>query len=76
MSEVKFANDGAKAVIADVRKDNSSTNWCVCGYDASNQIVLQSHGDDGASGLQKALDPKQIQYGYLRTYDVVDGHST
>jgi hypothetical protein len=76
MSEVKFAADNAKAVISEVRKDSSATNWVVCGYDSSNQIVLQAQGTDGAAGLQAAFDAKQIQYGYLRTNDVVDGHAT
>ncbi len=76
MSEVKFADNGAREAIKEVRQDASETKWVLCGYDASNCVALQSKGSGGIAELQKHLDEKQIQYGYMRLSDVVDGHAT
>jgi hypothetical protein len=76
MSEVKFADDGAREAIKEVRQDASATNWVLCGYDASNAVALQGKGEGGLAELQSRLDEKQIQYGLCRVGDVVDGHAT
>ena len=76
MSEVKFADNGAREAIKEVRQDGSGTDWVLCGYDASNAVSLQAKGGGGLAELQRHLDEKQIQYGYVRLADVVDGHAT
>ncbi len=76
MSEVKFAEDGAREAIREVRQDGSGTDWVLCGYNAQNAVALLGKGGGGIAELQRHLDEKQIQYGYVRLNDVVDGHAT
>lgn len=76
MSDVKFANDGAKGALADIRKDSCSDDWVVCGYGGDGSVVLQARGGGGLDELRRHLDVKQIQYALVRLQDVVDGHST
>lgn len=76
MSNVKFAEDGARDALNALRSDGDSTDFIVLGYNDKKQVVLQASGDGGVAAMNAVLDPKQIQYGMVRVQDIVDGHET
>ena len=66
MSNVKFAEDGARDALNALRSDGDSTDFIVLGYNDKKQVVLQASGDGGVAAMNAVLDPKQIQYGMVR----------
>jgi hypothetical protein len=79
MSNVKFADDGAKAALDQLRADSDPTNFVVLGYGPdgkSKEITFQASGSGGLTELHGHLDASQIQYAMVRMTDVVDGHET
>eukprot|EP00008_Paramoeba_atlantica_P014891 CAMPEP_0201481032 /NCGR_PEP_ID=MMETSP0151_2-20130828/5369_1 /ASSEMBLY_ACC=CAM_ASM_000257 /TAXON_ID=200890 /ORGANISM="Paramoeba atlantica, Strain 621/1 / CCAP 1560/9" /LENGTH=141 /DNA_ID=CAMNT_0047863053 /DNA_START=59 /DNA_END=484 /DNA_ORIENTATION=- len=50
-------------------------NWVCIGYGQGNKLVVQAKGNDGAAGLQGALDDKQCQYGMVKVKYVADEDS-
>ncbi|XP_031555042.1 uncharacterized protein LOC116291949 [Actinia tenebrosa] len=75
---MKFDDEVLEA-IADVRSDETQTDWCVVEYQANNPknpIVLRSKGTDGLDGIKGCLEEDKVAYALLRVPDVLDGIST
>ncbi|XP_038073228.1 uncharacterized protein LOC119741508 isoform X2 [Patiria miniata] len=71
---VTFSPDVSDA-IADVRSDDSPTNWLLAGYEGGNpksQILMVKSGVDGLAGLTELLKTDLVYYGLLRVSDEID----
>lgn len=87
-AQSSFQTPGAVAVnvdgslieaIADVRSDETPTNWCVGSYGEKNPkkpIVLAGKGTDGLKGILPLLESDLVAYALLRVVDVVDDITT
>lgn len=64
----------AKGAIADVRSNNSPTNWVLFTYSESkkNTLELVGTGTGDVEELKTHLDETKIFYGLLRTQDIID----
>jgi len=73
-TELVFANEECAGAIADVRDNNSPTNWCLFTYSESskNAIVFVAKGNGGAEELKQSLDESKIFYGLVRVTDQID----
>ncbi|CAH3170357.1 unnamed protein product [Porites evermanni] len=72
-------DDAVYGAIADVRSDDTSTNWCVGSYADNNPkkpIDLIGKGADGLQGIVTQLKNDIVAYALLRVQDVVDGITT
>ncbi|XP_078383186.1 uncharacterized protein LOC144665761 [Oculina patagonica] len=72
-------DDAVTEAIADVRSDDTPTNWCVGSYGEKNPkkpIVLTGKGTDGLSGIVALLESDLVAYALLRVRDVVDDIQT
>lgn len=64
--------------LADVRSDNSETNWCLFSYEGpkSNKIALVGKGVGGADQLVESLKDDMVGYGLVRKTDKIDDSVT
>ncbi|XP_068735168.1 uncharacterized protein [Montipora capricornis] len=65
--------------IAEVRSDDTETDWCVGSYGEKNPkkpIVLIGKGTDGLKGVLSLLENDIVVYALLRVQDQVDGITT
>ncbi|XP_073242831.1 uncharacterized protein [Porites lutea] len=72
-------DDAVYGAIADVRSDDTSTNWCVGSYADNNPkkpIDLIGKGADELQGIVAQLKNDIVAYALLRVQDVVDGITT
>ncbi|KAJ7339333.1 hypothetical protein OS493_005726 [Desmophyllum pertusum] len=72
-------DDALTEAIADVRSDDTQTNWCVGSYGEKNPkkpIVLIGKGTDGLKGIVALLESDIVAYALLRVVDVFDGIAT
>lgn len=72
-------DDAVTEAIADVRDDDTSTDWCVGSYGEKNPkkpIVLIGKGTGGLQGIIKLLENDIVAYALLRVQDTVDGIAT
>lgn len=69
-------DDAVTEAIADVRRDETQTDWCAGSYaekNAKKPIVLVGKGSTGLEGIKALLDDDMVVYGLLRVQDEVDG---
>jgi len=68
----------ATGALADVRDNNSPTNWCLFTYSesAKNTLDFVGKGSGGLDELKSRLDESKIFYGLLRVTDKIDNSLT
>lgn len=61
-----------------VRSDKDTTNWLLISYAGAtgSKLSLTSTGNGGLSEMAAALDPSEVQYGYVRVEYANDAEST
>ncbi|KAJ6788385.1 hypothetical protein PWT90_04645 [Aphanocladium album] len=61
-----------------VRSDKDATSWLLISYAAAtgSKLALTSTGTGGLSEMAAALDPSEVQYGYVRVEYANDKEST
>ena len=77
LEELQVTNEAAvKAALADVRADETATNWALLEHEAGkpNVVGLKASGSDGVAGFQAALSANDVSYGLIRVTDKIDGH--
>ena len=61
------------AAIADVRSNDSATDWCLCGYaDGELNLKMVGSGTGGTDALAAQLRDDNVYYGLVRTYEQID----
>lgn len=70
---VDFA-DGLAAELADVRNDDTDTNWVLATYEDPNapKIVLLAKGSGGIPEMRGHLNPQNVAYGLVRKNEKID----
>jgi len=72
-SQLAIDEEAIHRAIKAVRSDADDTDWCLIGYEASNnKVILQGTGSDGLDELITHLKDDQVHYGLYRTTDTVD----
>lgn len=70
-------DDAIKEAINQVRRDGSGVDWALSGYEGqSSHLVLVGSGSGGLSALKAHLTPESVNYGIIRTENIVDEHVT
>ncbi|KAK3740051.1 hypothetical protein QZH41_016333, partial [Actinostola sp. cb2023] len=72
-------DDSVHQAIADVRSDDTTTDWCVAEYEGNNPknpIILRGHGSNGLDEIKACLEDDKVAYALFRLTDVVDGIPT
>jgi len=74
-TELHFGDEAAsKEALADVRKNDTPTDWCLFKYSeaAKNVIDLVGKGGGGIEELKTHLDETKMFYGLVRVTDQID----
>jgi len=74
-TELVFADEAECAgAIADLRDNNSPTNWCLFTYSETikNSITFVGKGNSGAEEMKQFLNESKIFYGLVRVTDKID----
>jgi hypothetical protein len=70
-------DDAIKEAISQVRKNGSGVDWALAGYEGqTSKVVLVGSGGGGLSALRVHLTADSVNYGLLRTENIVDDHVT
>lgn len=78
-TELAFADEAqCKGTIADVRNNETSTNWVLFTYSDSskNTIIFLANGSGGVEELKTHLVADKICYGLLRVTNIIDNSVT
>jgi hypothetical protein len=79
MSKLEEVDPVVTAAFNDLRKDNSPTNWVLCGFESeesSSKLVLLGSGAGGISELSARVPENDVAYGVVRKifeYDTTGG---
>jgi hypothetical protein len=67
-----------KEAIADVRNDNTDTNWCLFSYQGpkSQNVVFLAKGNGGVPEMVEHLKDDIVGYGLVRKTEVIDDSTT
>eukprot|EP01134_Creolimax_fragrantissima_P001696 CFRG1696T1 len=78
-NDIQFSDD-LKAAVADIRNDESSTQWVIAAYadnDARKpRVTLFAKGSDGVTEMASKLDSSMVMYAFCRVQDVYEGIKT
>jgi len=78
-TDLVFADEaGAKDAIADVRNNDTPTDWVLFTYSdkAKNTLDLTGKGTGALSALKGHLDVAKMSYGLVRVTDKIDNSVT
>eukprot|EP01096_Ripella_sp_DP13-Kostka_P016558 TRINITY_DN810_c1_g1_i1.p1 TRINITY_DN810_c1_g1~~TRINITY_DN810_c1_g1_i1.p1 ORF type:complete len:363 (-),score=175.23 TRINITY_DN810_c1_g1_i1:73-1161(-) len=78
-TDIQFVDrEQSNAVLADVRNDNTETDWALWAYQepSANILELRGSGTGGLEELKQHLTPPDRMYGFFRVVDVIDNHPT
>lgn len=69
-------DESIKNAIAQLRKDGTGVNWVLTGYEGQSKLVLIGSGSGGLSELKSHVNADSVNYGLIRTENIVDDHVT
>jgi hypothetical protein len=70
---VNFADESSiRAAIAEVRNDNSATNWCLVHYSNPTTLELVGSGSGGVEELIQNLNDNEVFYAFFRVVEIYD----